>query len=605
MGAGAAACATVSRSLALPATPSAPFPKSFRVSTATSRMVRGLQSERTMRLLPSAALLSATLALALLAGCDAGLEGDDAGSGGSGCEEAGCPEGQGGSGGGTGPRVGADEPRDAGDAANGATGASGSGGGDEGTGGGPLSEGALCESIQTGTDSVVLRVDDSNAFAAPLLVDALLEDWDGKSPLPARPTEFLNVYAPEVPVDGLAPGHAFDAGMVTVAAEGEQVFALQVAVRHIPEVASRPRSVALLIDTSPSVAPSLDRLLDAVDVVVQQLQPQDSLGVYSWSVDPVARQIRQVVPLGELALDPEVLRDAVTRAIDLGGANDLGASLVEALGQARAGGSAEGTVLLISDGSAGIDAKSLQTVRSFATDPEIPVRVVGIGVGPARGYSDDVIRAITDASGGASLYFDGSVAATDFLAERFVEMLDIGTRDVRLRLTMPPGLTLVATTGGETSEGSASGDVAGQNLAVGGTMTFHEYLRWDAGAVSCEGVAWSVIRGSGAEESTLGSGVIALADVLDARAETLATIEGSAVVAAAAAMQGPTPERMAVGMAAMRYAHTRITEMQLPWEGRPLASLCMSLQRACEKVGDACDTCPAAVTDDATDEVRP
>lgn len=532
-------------------------------------------------------LMAASIVAAAGTGCQDGEGESDGAGGGDSCQ--GCDAGdQGGAPGQANARFGEEDPDDdsmsTGDSA-GSTGGAGSGP--------PPLEGD-CVGDELPTDAFLVRVDDSNAFASPLVVDALLEDWDGRSPLPARTHEYLNLFAPRV-AEAEGP-LAVDAGMERLqGAEREQVFALQVAVRHVRREAPAPRSIALLVDTSPSMVASVDRLLDAVDLVVEQLRPEDAVGVFSWSTDPARRTLRSVESLVNRPLDPAELRDAVTRAIDLAEPGDLGASLAEALAQARQGGAAEGTVLLVSDGSAGIDELTLSRVTDAAADPDVPVRVVGIGVGPARGYSDDILTAITDASGGASLYFDGTDGATALLADRFDEMLDVAERDVRLRLILPTTVRIVATSGGDAAEASDASTIEGQNLAAGGTMTFHEYLRWDGdpGAVGCEAVGWQVVRpGSSGDDEVLFSGTILLSEALGGTASTLGTVEGSAVVAAASALQGPTPARLASAIAAMHAVDSRLAAEQLPWGDGPLPQLCASLQRACLGVGASCEACP-------------
>lgn len=543
------------------------------------------------------------LLLSMLGATLAGCSNDEAGSDGSGgCGEGSClpTSGEGGGGGaGAGDRVAEDGAGGADDAENTVSAATGSGGsvgagtgaGDGGFGPEPQPE---CETCCTGVPDVgepryVVRVDDSNSFASPFLVDALLPEWNGVTPLPVRTHEFLNVYGTRLEDDFQGEDDVvLDWGAAPIAAiDGEHLVALQVAVRHLAAADRPQRTVALVVDTSPSIAASVDRLLGAIDAVVGQLGPADRLGVYSWSPDPLRRELRPMSDVG--TLDREALEGAVVRAVEAreSGA-EPGTALRTAIEQARLAATAQTNVLLVSDGSTGIDATTLELVRDAAAGDQ-RVRVVGIGVGPARAYSDEVLDAITDASGGASMYFDGSPAARALIEDRFRELVDVAKSDVRLRLSMPDSAELVVTSAGDAS-GVGEGEVAGQNLAADGTMTFHEIVRWtgDPALTPCEAIGWVLEDSTGA----IGHGEIALGDVVAGRAITPATHDGLAVVAAAAALEGPTPERLARAFSAMNEAFAA----RGTWSGSRLAPLCASLTAACARLDLACSACPVEAT---------
>ena len=546
---------------------------------------------------------------AIAVGCsdsDSGGDPQDAGGAGGCGDFAPCTSGSGGSGGagaGSPGRVGEGAAPEA-DDAEGAEDSTASGSGTSSGGMGPtpppLDECSTCCNAEhtIGADAFVLRVDDSNSFGSPLLVDALLPAWDGLTPLPVRTHEFLNVFAPRVPPAEDGGDLAFDVGASVVstsattpegAPDGEVRLALQVAVRHLETFEAPPRSVTLVVDTSPSVGASVERLLGAIDLVVAQLRPEDALGVVSWSSDAARRSLRPLANLGEEPLDEEALRDSVQREIDLtDGAADLGVALREALDQVRAAPEGVGTVLLVSDGSSGVDRETLDAVTEAAADA---VRVVGIGVGPAEDYSDAVLDAITDASGGASLYFDGTDAAAELLESRFREMVDIAHSGVRLRLDLPASVRLVVSSAADTS--AVGGEIEGQNLAVGGTMTFHETLRWTDAVIAdpCAAIGWAILDEDG---NRLGGGSMALGDIFAGLHQSTSLLEGSAVVAATAALKGPTPARLARAIDAMQAASARLEGEGTAWEGHRLEALCGSLQTACERRGAECPSCPVA-----------
>lgn len=538
------------------------------------------------------------LLLSMLGATVAGCSTDEGGGGSGGCGEELCSPtgGEGGSGGaGGGARVSEDDgaggSNDADSTASAATGqgggtGTGTGAGDGGFGPEPQPE---CETCCTGSPQIgepryVVRVDDSNSFASPFLVDALLPEWNGKTPLPVRTHEFLNVYGTRIADDFEGDDVVVDWGAAPIAElDGEHLVAIQVAARHLATAERPQRTVALVVDTSPSIAASVERLLGAIDAVVEQLGPADRLGVYSWSPDPLLRELRPMSDVGNL--DRAALEGAVVRAVEARepGA-EPGTALRTAIDQASLAATTATSVLLVSDGSTGIDEGTLDVVRKAASGDK-HVRVVGIGVGPARAYSDEVLDAITDASGGASMYFDGSPAARALIEERFRELVDVAKRDVRLRLSMPDSAELVVTSAGDASA-VGNGEVAGQNLAADGTMTFHEIVRWtgDPLVSPCDAIGWTLEDAEGELES----GTITLGDVVARRAITPATHDGLAVVAAAAALEGPTPERMARAFTAMEDAFAA----RGTWAGTRLEPLCASLTAACARLAIACSACP-------------
>lgn len=546
---------------------------------------------------PIAVLLS-VLGLSF-GGCADGDEdgtSDTTGPGGGGCGDFGpcTPDGPGpGGGGGGGGRVGEIDDQEGASGDSTADGTSAGAGGSTGLGDGGFGpETPTCETccagvLDAGEPRYVVRVDDSNSFASPFLVDALLPEWDGATPLPVRTHEFLNVYGPRLDDGLLVEGDlALDTGAIPIAEiDGDHLIALQIAIRDLAPADRPQRTVALVIDTSPSIAASVDRLLGAIGAVVGQLGPADRLGVYSWSADPERRELRPMSEVG--TLDREELEGAVVRAVEAREPGTTpGTALRTAIDEARFAAAAETSVLLVSDGSTGVDDETLQLVRDAAAG-EQPVRVMGIGVGPARAYSDEVLDAITDASGGASMYFDGSPAAHALIDERFRELVDVARTDVRLRLSMPDSAELVVTSAGDSS-GVGEGEVAGQNLAANGTMTFHEIVRWSGDPVEspCDAVGWAVEDATG----VLVEGTIALGNVVAGHGITPATAEGQAVVAAASALEGPTAARFARAFSAMDVA---FAARGGTWAGSRLEALCGSLTAACARVGhDTCSSCP-------------
>lgn len=536
--------------------------------------------------------LSLVLASSVVACGDAPDGSDDdggaGGAGGSGASSSGAA--------GDGPRVGHDgvatnsEPPPSGGTGAGGreigSGGSGSGGADD----------VDCESCCTGTpvpglDTYYMRVDDSNSFASPLLTRSLLARWDGQRALPVRANEYLNFYAPPVdPIDG-AFFAASDGAMPVAVGSAQPTFALQIAIRHVPAATETSRAIAVVVDTSPSAAGAVEEILGSVDAVFAQVAPSDLVGVYTWATDPDARIIRPFALVEDPVTDLDRIRERVQAELARRDENaSLAAPLRDALRDTRervgsvAGG---GTVVLVSDGTSGVGTDTLEVTREEA-DALSPVRVLGVGVGDPLYYSDEVLDAVTDASGGAYVYFDGSPEARALLDERFRELSETAAADVRLKLELPGSVTPVTPDGSVIASGTGAA-VRGQNLGWGGTMTFHEPLAWKGGAeTECDAITWHVVSGRDGTETELATGMIVVGDVFGGRYLTPSMIEGAAVVAVADALRGPTSARIAEAFAALaKVAGTNPTR----WEASALPGLCATLQQACETKGFACRGC--------------
>jgi hypothetical protein len=554
-------------------------------------------------------VLTASL-LAALSGCDAlGADaGSDDGGGGNGATGVGtgpAPVDDPTYGKGDGRQVGGSAG--SGDGSGGAKApentSSSTGSGELNEGGGGAGAGTDCETCcdgapMFGDESIYMRVDDSSSFASPLLTRAMLDRWDAARPLPVRRHEFLNFYPPHVPANDSHTGFASTDGAGPIAVGAlNRVFALEVAVRHEADAPSEGRTIALVVDTSPSAEASVEQLLGSVDAIFHQVGSRDAVGVYSWSADPQTRLIRPVSPVANIDVEIDMVRDQVLAQLALRDATaslgpPLRAALEDVHGLAPIGG--EGTVVLISDGSAGVDDETITAVTN-AANADRKVRVLGVGVGDALYYSDEVLDRITDASGGAYVFFDGSAEAESLLGARFRELSEVAAFDVRLRVDLPPSLKLLKTDGGEPEIGTAD-EVVGQNIGWGGTMTFHQPIEWSGvEGTECDALTWYVVRGraTGVDEEHLATGTMVVGDVFGDLRVTDSFRQSRAVMAAADALRGPTEARMAGAIATIAEVYATLEEPSL-WAGSGLADLCETVRRACEVKGFQCGSCDFA-----------
>lgn len=544
---------------------------------------------------PLRATLVTCLAAGLMGGCALELEGGtgggaesggaDGGSAGDAGPGASSGTGEGGSGN---VAVGAPE---AGQGGAGAT--DGSGGGDiAGAGGG--GEPALCSGYTDVFATVAsVVVDDSNSFASPLLVRELVFDplRPSTAHLPVRPHEFLNYYATpllggrlDVHADDLHIGGDAQLRLGDPLAEGASLAEVLVTVTADDSLAEIAPDVTFVLDASVSMGgEGTDRLEGVVLGAVEALVTTQSVAVVT--TNPSVGTVRPMAPWNADDVSP-ILEAARRLSQDA----DLGASLEDALALARD--QAEltqrpGVVMVVSDGSLAIDDGALQSVTEARA---AGVRVVGVGVGPARGYADDVFDALTDLSGGAYWYAPDRETATREVAARFQQLTRIAARDVSLRVHLPAGMTVAALSGGPGEQGPSVA-AEGQNLGLGGTMPFHMVLAIEGPVVECAGIGVQVVStdAAGVEHvSPEEPAVFRLDDALAPDAiHSVGLLRGSAVVAAAEALRG---ERT---VARLERAAERIQRALK--EGTdpddPLVALCGQVLALCAERGADCVPC--------------
>jgi Ca-activated chloride channel family protein len=102
------------------------------------------------------------------------------------------------------------------------------------------------------------------------------------------------------------------------------------------------------------------------------------------------------------------------------------------------------------------------------------IYMVGVGVGSADTYHDDLMDAVTDAGKGASVFIPDMEEAWTIFNQNFVNTLAVAARDVQVQLDMPPGFEIVTFSGEEWSEDPE--EVEPQHLAPNDTMVFHQRI---------------------------------------------------------------------------------------------------------------------------------
>ena len=132
-------------------------------------------------------------------------------------------------------------------------------------------------------------------------------------------------------------------------------------------------------------------------------------------------------------------------------------------------------MILLSDGGANVGVTSEELIALHADDGEQEgIFLVGVGADDhPDNYDDTLMDAITDAGKGAYVFVDSEDEAEAIFGddERFLSVMEIAARDVRLAVTMPAGYVLDEFHGEEVSPDPEQVDP--QHLGPGDAMLYH------------------------------------------------------------------------------------------------------------------------------------
>jgi Ca-activated chloride channel family protein len=323
-----------------------------------------------------------------------------------------------------------------------------------------------------------LSPDDSNSMSSPAQIrDRVL---DGGSPyiddIAIRPWEFMNYYSWDYPAAAPRELALTTAMRVVPGSDPEHPrWALQIAVTSEAMSASErpPMNVTLVLDTSGSMGGESIALLKATsEAIAGSLRTGDTVSMVEWDTSnswPLANH-RVSGP------DDHKLLRAIAR-LDADGGTDLhgGLSSGYELAARTWDPQAINRLVLISDGGANVGITDIDLISENATRGGMDgVYLVGVGVGDARTYHDELMDAVTDAGKGASVFVGSEVDAEQMFGARFLETLGVAARDVRVELTLPPGFDLVSFSGEEYS--TVAEEIEPQHLAPNDTMVFFQEI---------------------------------------------------------------------------------------------------------------------------------
>lgn len=322
-----------------------------------------------------------------------------------------------------------------------------------------------------------MSADDSNSMASPAIARELLNAGLAPNPTQIRTYEFLNYYNAlyDIPAMGDGLGVHVDLQQLPGSpTEKTRRYRLQVGVQafQVPRV---PLVITYVIDTSGSlVGAGLARERQALLAIGDHLQEGDIVNVVTWSTK------NNVLLEGYVATGKEedqgALAEAVTGLLP-GGGSDLHGGLTKAyeLAQAHFDVNKLNRVVLLSDGGANLGVLDRDVIAAAAEQAqEEGIYLVGVGVGPAKAYSDTLMDLVTDAGRGAYVYLDSPEEATRVFDEKFDEIMNVAARNVRVEVDLPPYLDIEHFYAEKYSEDST--EVEPQNLAPGDSMILNQTL---------------------------------------------------------------------------------------------------------------------------------
>jgi Ca-activated chloride channel homolog len=380
----------------------------------------------------------------------------------------------------------------------GATGGSGGAGGEPGSRAGGNEDlnnapsgdgkGTLPECITTNLVTVpyYLSADDSSSMASPVLAREHLMRGDAPELGQLRTHEFLNYYNVLYPlVDPDKPELGLFAEMAEIAPspEGLPRFRLQLGVQAF-QVPRASLVLTFVVDASGSlVGAGIERERAALLAITHQLRQGDIVNIVKWANDNNVL-LQKYVATGTGA-DDAVIVDAVNQ-LSPGGGSDLHGGLVK--GYELAGESFDpnklNRVVLLSDGGANLGELDRTIIEAAAIQGNGEgIYMVGIGVGPAQGYSDALMDLVTDAGRGAYVYLDSPEEADAVFEGRFDEIMNVAAHDVRVRMDLPEYMQIDDFYGEEYSTDPAN--IEPQNLAPGDSMVLNQVVYLADPAKAC------------------------------------------------------------------------------------------------------------------------
>jgi Ca-activated chloride channel family protein len=293
-----------------------------------------------------------------------------------------------------------------------------------------------------------------------------------------RPWEFLNYY--DFSFEPAAPGQVRMVPQLSSCPDHGRL-SLQVALQAEArsELERAPLNLTFVVDTSGSMGSNelggalpIELARAAIRALAGRLQSGDIVSMVTWNTAQ-----RELLSGHEVrgANDPQLI--AAADALNPDGGTDLHSGLVRGYGLALRNHTPEriNRLILISDGIANVGVTDVELIAEHADDEEGQDGIYLAGIGVGDGINDTLMNAVTDAGRGAYVYLDSIAEADRMLGQRYLQVVELAARSVRLEITLPHYLVLEKFLG-EVASTDAS-KVRPQHLGPNDAMLFFQVLR--------------------------------------------------------------------------------------------------------------------------------
>jgi len=272
-----------------------------------------------------------------------------------------------------------------------------------------------------------------------------LLDGGRPDPTTVRPEEFVNAFRQDYAQPG---GQGFTVGvdgsrLPRTHRDGDgggDVRLLRVGLQTRADDATERPDAALtfVIDVSGSMAEPgrLDLVQDALDVLIDQLRPSDSVAIVSFN--DTAHVLREMTP----ARNRGALHSAVGE-LRADGSTNLEAGLVTGYRVARDGyvTGASNRVILLSDGLANVGNTTADPILRRVRD-EAAKQIALLGVGVGSQYGDALMERLADAGDGFVTYVSERAQARQLFVTRLPATLTVRALDAKVQVTFSESTVL-------------------------------------------------------------------------------------------------------------------------------------------------------------------
>ncbi len=323
--------------------------------------------------------------------------------------------------------------------------------------------------------TLYLSPDDSNSMSSPVQArEAVLSAWSSLATVPIRTWEFLNYYTfPYPAASEAALSITPELYQGNDAATGEYVLQIGVRAASISNAERPPITLTLVLDTSGSMSGHpMEMLKESCKALAASLKTGDAISLVTWNTEN-----RTLLAGYEVQGPNDATLIGKIDALQASGGTDLHGGLAEGYAIARAAFDAGriNRLVLISDGGANVGITDVDLISAEAGgENEDGVYMVGVGVGTADTYNDELMDHVTDAGKGASVFIADAEEAWKVFNQDFISTVAVAARDVRVRVELPPGFEIVKFSGEEYS--SDPTEVEPQHLAPNDAIVFHQEI---------------------------------------------------------------------------------------------------------------------------------